>query len=430
MEVCRELLDLANKCRESGHTLYVVGGYVRDSILGQPSNDIDICSDISYEEMTSICKSLKFKAIPVNKHLGTIHINTPAGVFEYTRLRRESYSNHGDHNPSEISFVNSIEEDVARRDLTINSVYYDICKDQIVDIVDGLKDINKGIIRTPNSPDITFNDDGLRILRCIRFASTFNFRYARPTYLALQKYACRLSRISKERILEEIKQLVVCDLKHNIPNRIFLNSFDKLKLGKYVFNNTLDRLKKFSSKDKSTFYSLPSECRLVAFYILIIRRYLIGYCKDNQLQFVINSLLGRDGIKESNNTQRTVHKLFKIIQNLNYLDDTLTASINYLTCSDAERKIIESYLTNKAKHELSDNIYAIKINNIPLSANELDITPDDIISSGIEEKYISKILTTLYNQVLSMKVKNKNSDLLELAINIHKTLSELSKEKK
>lgn len=425
MEMCKELQNLANKCKAKGHKLYIVGGFVRDNILGYPSHDIDICSNISYEDMTTICKELKYKTVSVNKTLGTIHISTPAGVFEYTRFRKESYSSHGEHTPSNISFVDDINEDVMRRDLTINSIYYDISEDKMIDLTSGITDIHNGIIRTVNNPEITLNDDGLRILRTIRFASTFNFKFDSKTYKALNMYSARLSKISKERILDEVKELVVSDLKHGIPNYIFLKCFQKLNLGKYIFNSSLSRIHKFSSKDIRAFYSLSKDCRLIGFYILILKNYLISFSKDNQLEYYINILLGLDGIKESNVNQRITHKLYKIIQNLNTNNDTLTASINYLTCSDAEREIVDKFTSKKGNKELSDNIHAIKINNIPLSANELDISPQDIIDCGIDEKYISKILSTLYNQVLSMKIKNKNSDLKELAINIHQTLKDI-----
>jgi tRNA nucleotidyltransferase/poly(A) polymerase len=105
MEICKELKDLAIECNKKGYKLYIVGGYVRDSLLGLECHDIDLASNIDYEEISQICKKLKFKVVPINKTLGTLHISTPSGEFEYTHFRSESYASHGSHTPNKITFV-------------------------------------------------------------------------------------------------------------------------------------------------------------------------------------------------------------------------------------------------------------------------------------------------------------------------------------
>ena len=139
-------------------------------------------------------------------------------------------------------------------------------------------------------------------------------------------------------------------------------------------------------------------------------------------------LLGSDGIKESNSTIKLTEKIYTIFQNLQHNKDTLNASINYLTLSDSEREIIDCYLDKNAKCILSDNISFVKNKNLPLNIRELDITPQDLIAEDIEEKFIGKILSTLYNQVIEMKVLNNKDDLIKLAKEIDNNFKQLIKE--
>ena len=137
-------------------------------------------------------------------------------------------------------------------------------------------------------------------------------------------------------------------------------------------------------------------------------------------------LLGINGIKESNDNIKVTEKIYRILQNLNYNRDTLNASINYLTLSSAEREVIDNLCGKKGKVRLSDNISKIKDNNLPLNIHQLDISAQDLIEIGIEQKYISKILSTLYNQVLNMSVPNIKDDLKNIAKEINETFTKIT----
>ena len=139
-------------------------------------------------------------------------------------------------------------------------------------------------------------------------------------------------------------------------------------------------------------------------------------------------LFGLDGMKESKTNIAITEKLYRIYQNLTYNIDTMTATINYLTLSNAEREIVDLHLPKKVKVALSDNISAIKRNNLPLSVHELPIKGEDLKEAGIEDKYVGKILSALYNQVLGMTVKNSKEDLLARAKEINETFIEIIKD--
>ncbi len=428
MEVLEELLTLSKEFNSKGHKLYIVGGYVRDSLLGLHNEDIDICSSMPCEDVMKLCKKLKIKTANINSHLGTIQLSYNNHKFEYTRFRQESYSKLGAHSPDSVSFVSDINIDCLRRDFTINSIYYDIEDKILIDKTGGQKDLENNIIRTTNKPNITLEDDGLRILRAVRFASTLNFKYDKKTKQALKRFAPNLNQISKERILGELKQLVVADHKVNRANQTFLTSCNQFNLPKYIFNSSLNGIKKFNKKDINKFYNLSKDARLIGFYILTLLKHLKYYTNSSNLSYIINVLLGINGIKESNENIKVTEKLYRIIQNLNFNNDILNATINYLVLSDTERELVQTFIHNKAKTQLSDNISIIKDNNLPLSAQQLPITPEELIEIGIERKYISKILSTLYNQVLSMKVKNSNEELKKLAKEINETFIEINKQ--
>lgn len=425
MEIKSSLKNLAELFKKEGYTLYIVGGYVRDMLLNLENNDIDITSNMPYDKVINVCKKNKIKCTPVNKTLGTLHIICDNDTFEYTQFRKESYKNNGSHTPSEIDFVDDIKTDMLRRDITINSMYLDILNENIIDYTFGQKDLENKIIKTTNKPEITLSDDALRILRIIRFASTFNFKISRKTFKTIKTFVGNLKSISKERILQELKLIVVGDYKYKNHNYNFLKIFNKLKIYSLLFNYNLVRLKKISTKDITNYYSLSANARLIGLYFLIMKNYLNGYTKNTQLQFDINCILGRDGIKESNANITLTNKLYLIYQNLEYGVDNINATVNYLTLSDTEREIILAFLNKDTKNILFDNIKTIKDNKLPISVHELPINANDLIEQNIDRKYIGKLLQTLFNQVLQMQVKNEKEDLLKLAIEIHKSFKQL-----
>ena len=430
MNIDKNIYKLAELFKENGYTLYIVGGFVRDSLLGKENTDIDITSNMPYEKVLEICKKNKFKSTPVNKTLGTLHIAINDTILEYTQFRHESYNTKGSHSPSSVEFVDDIKTDMLRRDITINSMYLDILNGNIIDMCSGQKDLENKIIRTTNTPEITLQDDALRILRIIRFASSLNFKLDRKTFKYMKIFTPHLKEISKERILNELKAIVSSDLKYESPNEIFLTLFNKLKIFPHIFNYSLSRIRKITKQDIRKYYSLPKEARLIGLYILILKNYLAGYTKANQLFFDINCILGREGIKESNANITLTNKLYLIYQNLEYQVDVINATVNYLTLSNTEREIVLVYLNKDCKQALFDNIKTIKDNNLPISVHELPITASDLIDNGIDRKYISKLLQILFNQVLQMQVKNDKDDLINLALELHKSFSQINNKEK
>lgn len=198
-----------------GHVM-TVGGCVRDDLMGLEIKDIDMCvslpdGSIRFAEWLKE-QGLLTKGVTVYPNYGTtmLHLRAfPDVELEFVQTRKEKYIDHSCRNP--VTAFGSIEEDCMLRDLTINSLYCNISTDEIIDITgNGVNDIRDHIIRTPASPDLTYDDDPLRILRCIRFASCYGWDIEAETMDGMKRNAFQLEIIAKERIHDELCKMLTC----------------------------------------------------------------------------------------------------------------------------------------------------------------------------------------------------------------------------
>lgn len=213
---------------ELGLECYVVGGYVRDVFLERPSDDID-CVVVSPDHSVAapgiaVAKKLKDMMgksayLSVFKNFGTAQVKIRDLEVEFVGARRESYQRDS---RKPIVEDGTLEDDQNRRDFTINAMAICLNKErfgELVDPFDGLDDLWDGIIRTPLDPDITFSDDPLRMLRCIRFATRLNFYIEDETFEALERNAGRIKIISAERVNEELNKILLT----KTPSRGFVD---------------------------------------------------------------------------------------------------------------------------------------------------------------------------------------------------------------
>lgn len=194
-----------------GMECYVVGGFVRDLFLERPSKDIDclvVGSGIQVAE--ELAKRLGRGAhISVFRNFGTAQVKYKGQEIEFVGARKESYS-HDSRKP--IVEDGTLDDDLDRRDFTINALAVCLNRErygQLVDNFNGLMDLEDGIIATPLDPDITFSDDPLRMMRCIRFSTQLNFLIEEDTELALIRNAERIKIISQERIIDELNKIML-----------------------------------------------------------------------------------------------------------------------------------------------------------------------------------------------------------------------------
>ena len=226
--------DIFHKISEAADSLqlecYVVGGYVRDLFLERPSNDIDVVVVGSGIQVASELKKMLGKKahLSVCRNFGAAQVRYKDTEVEFVGARKESYQ-HDSRKP--IVEDGTLEDDQNRRDFTINALAVCLNKDrfgELVDPFDGVYDMEDGIIATPLDPDVTFSDDPLRMMRCVRFATQLNFQIEPETYEALSRNADRLKIISGERIADEMNKIMLS--KHPSSGFYYLKDTGLLEL--------------------------------------------------------------------------------------------------------------------------------------------------------------------------------------------------------
>ena len=216
-EVFAKITETAD---EKGCECYLVGGYVRDLFLERPTNDIDVVVVGSGIEMAEALahKLGRGAHLAVFRNFGTAQVKWRGREVEFVGARKESYT-HDSRKP--IVENGTLEDDQNRRDFTINAMA--VClnsqrRGELIDPFDGLLDLRDGIIATPLDPDVTFSDDPLRMMRCVRFATQLRFVIEEETFDALERNKERIRIISAERIIEELNKI----MKTSTPSRGFV----------------------------------------------------------------------------------------------------------------------------------------------------------------------------------------------------------------
>ena len=195
--------SFAAEFEKNGFACYPVGGAVRDLLLGKRPTDFDFTTDARPEAVMKMFRSV----IPTGIRHGTVTVLYKKQSFEVTSFRSEESYSDGRH-PDRVSFDCTLEEDLKRRDFTINALALDLEKRKIVDLFDGRGDLKRGIIRCIGDPAERFREDALRLLRAARFASRLSFSIEGQTAEAMKRLAETVSRISVERIRDEIMKIM------------------------------------------------------------------------------------------------------------------------------------------------------------------------------------------------------------------------------
>ena len=200
-EGAAELLDTLHK---AGYAAYVVGGCVRDSLLGLTPHDWDLCTSALPQQVMELFGAQR--CIPTGLQHGTVTVKQSGALYEITTFRTEGTYTDGRH-PDEVHFVPDVREDLARRDFTINAMAYNAAEG-LVDPFGGQADLQNGLLRAVGEPQQRFTEDALRILRLYRFAARFGFALDAATARAARQLAPHLDCISAERIQEELAKLL------------------------------------------------------------------------------------------------------------------------------------------------------------------------------------------------------------------------------
>jgi len=206
IKVPGEVKSIASILREAGFQCYMVGGAVRDQMLGLTAKDYDLCTDARPEHIID----LFHKVIPTGIRHGTVTILFKKVPYEITTFRIDGKYTDG-RRPDEISYTDDLTEDLKRRDFTINSIAYDVLEKKLYDPNGGAADLKRKVIRAIGHPEERFREDGLRSIRACRFASQLNFRIDDATIHGIRQCLFNIPDLSKERIYDEMIKIMATE---------------------------------------------------------------------------------------------------------------------------------------------------------------------------------------------------------------------------
>lgn len=275
IDVPADLERIAEVFRAGGHVLYLVGGAVRDAVLGLVPKDFDVATDATPERVKELLGPLGVPLLEVGISFGVVVavLPPPLEKMEIATFRVDLTT--GRH--PNVCFA-TINEDVMRRDLTINALFYDIVSCEVVDLVGGLNDIREEVIRTVGNPDDRFNEDRLRVLRAVRFAARLGYDMHPETFDAIRRN-CTLDGVSHERIHDELVKSI--STAKNVPR--FFEMMDDL--GLWIV--TLPHLHA-STKGDSLVSTRGFDTNNVAIALAML---LDAYDSNNDIAFLVKKLL-------------------------------------------------------------------------------------------------------------------------------------------
>lgn len=232
MNIPEDIRKIQKVFKSNGKELFLVGGSVRDALLGKPIKDYDLATEAKPDEVIEMLKDQPFitNIIETGKSFGVINALTDNDEYEIATFRSES-GYEDSRRPSNVEFTD-IATDVSRRDLTVNALFYDLDTNEVVDLVGGIEDLKKGVIKTVGDPSERFEEDKLRVLRAIRFAARFGSDVDEKIDQLLSK-GVDLSMISGERIRDEF----IKGIKTSKSTINFLSMLGKYKLFDAIFPN-------------------------------------------------------------------------------------------------------------------------------------------------------------------------------------------------
>ncbi|MGW8556113.1 CCA tRNA nucleotidyltransferase [Streptomyces tubercidicus] len=199
--------DLARRFQEAGFTLALVGGSVRDALLGRLGNDLDFTTDARPEDVLKIVRPWADAVWEVGIAFGTVGCKKDSFDIEVTTYRSEAYDRTS--RKPEVSYGDSIEQDLVRRDFTVNAMAVLLPQKEFVDPHDGLEDLAAQVLRTPGTPEESFSDDPLRMMRAARFAAQLDFEVDPEVFAAMKAMSDRIEIVSAERVRDELNKLIL-----------------------------------------------------------------------------------------------------------------------------------------------------------------------------------------------------------------------------
>ena len=425
-------------------TGFLVGGAVRDKILNKDPGDYDFATDIEYSELKRIFADYNPKEM--GAHFGILMIKVNGKSYEIAKFRKET-GVYNSRYPKEIKFVKTIEEDLSRRDFTINSLAYNE-ETGIVDLYGGKQDIKRKVIRFVGKPKLRIEEDALRILRAFRFISKLGFNLDKKTAEAICKKRKFLTKISKERIFDELSKILMGNfakkaliemkklrvLEMIIPEFRYAYNFDQNNPihTDDLFNHIIKVIHLCDYDLITRFAALFHDLGKINAKIIDAKGIFHFYGHEKESALIAEEELRM--LKASNETINSVKKIIKnhmlIYEDVSdktlkkliiEMEDKNLKRLFNLFYADLNSKGIKSKKENEQiLKNFWDKIENIKKQGKILQFNDLDITGIDLINLKFDNRKIGEVKNRLYDLVLGDELENEKEELLKYVVNYYK----------
>ena len=423
---------------------FLVGGAVRDKILNKDPGDYDFATDIEYSELKRIFADYNPKEM--GAHFGILMINVNGKSYEIAKFRKET-GVYNSRYPKEIKFVKTIEEDLARRDFTINSIAYSE-QTGIVDLYGGRQDIRRKVIRFVGKPKLRIEEDALRILRAFRFISKLGFNLDKKTAEAIYKKRKFLTKISKERIFDELSKILMGKfvkkafiemkklrvLEMIIPEFYYAYNFDQNNPNHPddLFNHIIKVIHLCDYDLVTRFAALFHDLGKINVKIIDAKGifYFYGHEKES-------ALIAEEELKQLKASNDFINSVKKIVKNhMLIYQDVSDKTLKKLIIEMEEKNLKRLFnlfsadlnskglRTKKENEEILQN-FREKIENIKKQGkipqfNDLDITGIDLINLKFSNREIGEVKNRLYELVLGDEIENEKEALLKYVVKHYK----------
>ena len=434
MRIPKDVKVILNKLNEFGYEAYVVGGCVRDSLIGKQPKDWDICTNAKPEQTMEVFKG--FHIIPTGLQHGTITVMLNGEGYEITTYRVDGDYSDGRH-PDSVSFTSSLSEDLARRDFTFNAMAYS--EDEgIVDLYGGVEDLKKKRLKCVGNPTERFNEDALRIMRAIRFSSVLGCKIEENTHNSMVELYTNLDKIAKERINVEFSKM----LCGKTP-MFMLNEYQ------FIFSHIIPEIKPmigFKQNNPYHWLDVWNHSLHVLFEV-----------KEKDLALRLAALFhdigkpscyieGEDGIGHFyGHADKSVEITEKIMKDLKYSNDMIDEVLTLIKYHDMQISLSNKFIRrmlNKMPKETFEKLLILKKADILgqakvdrekrlgevdklgqmlaefkmeeecFSLKQLKINGNDLIKMGIKPgKEMGQILNKLFEMVIEEEIENDSQVL-------------------
>ncbi|MDR2731366.1 MAG: HD domain-containing protein [Treponema sp.] len=438
------LKEIALLFRNEGKEIYLVGGAVRDMLRGRKIHDWDIATNALPDETGAIIKKAGGRVIPTGIKHGTVTIFYKKHSAEITTFRTEADYSDG-RRPDTVNFASTIEEDLSRRDFTMNALALRLPRGELVDPYNGENDIHKGIIRCVGDAEERFNEDGLRPLRAVRFASQLGFEIEPETLGAIPGVLDTCAKVSMERVRDETDKI----LSSPAPSRAFylmentglLNLFlTELASCRGIEQKGFHRFDVLDhcllACDYAAKNNYPHEVRLAALFHDIGKPVVkkpggegvwTFYRHENISRDLCNKLLTR--LRYSN---AVINKVCRLIDGhmFHYTPDWTDSAVRRFIARSGEENLYNLYLLRRADTyaftgeeteprmllELQDRVEKILEKGRVFSLKDLAVSGNDLILAGMKPgKKMGVVLNQLLETVLDDPAQNTKEKLIEIA---------------